>query len=159
MRVFDWVKREIIGVIPVVMYFFVAFTIINLTFAEEGVRLSTFVGVVIGALLIGKIMLVVDNLPFLDAFPDKPLIYNTVWKTFVYTFFAFSVRICEILVSLFAKYKSSDLVRQQFLGEIPWSRFWVIHVWILMLAFVFVVSKETINAVGKDRLRRIFFGK
>ena len=33
------------------------------------------------ALLVAKVVLITDALPFVNRFPEKPLIYNVVWKT------------------------------------------------------------------------------
>jgi len=39
----------------------------------------------VGGLIAAEVLLSVDMLPFFDAFPDKPMIFNVGWKTTLYT--------------------------------------------------------------------------
>ena len=155
---FKRIKEEIINVIPAVVYFFVAFNLITLTFVAEGVKISTFIGNAVGALVIGKILLVVDNIPFLNIFKNKPVIYNTIWKTLVYTFVSLLVRLSEVLFPLIPKYHGFIAACQHLHQDISWTRFWVIHTWIFLLCLVFVTAKETVDTIGRDKVRKIFFG-
>jgi len=158
MRVFEWIRREIIEVFPAVIYFFVAFNLINLTFTIEGVRLANLLGVTAGALLIGKILIVIDHFPLLNIFTKKPLIYNTIWKTLIYTAVSCLVRLAEIFIPLIPKYKSVVTACLKLPGAVSWNRFLVVHTWILLLFLIFVTSKETVDAVGREKVRRMFFG-
>jgi hypothetical protein len=45
---------------------------------EYGIRLSAVAGATIAALLVAKVVLVADMLPFINRFPEKPLTYNVV---------------------------------------------------------------------------------
>ena len=44
----------------------------------------TMAAATVGALLIAKVVLIADKLPIINRFPEKPLIYNVVWKTVIY---------------------------------------------------------------------------
>jgi hypothetical protein len=156
---FKRIKEEIINVIPAVVYFFVAFNLISLTFAAEGVRISTFIENTVAALLIGKILLVVDNVSFLNIFKNKPVVYNTIWKTLIYTFVSLLVRLGEVFFPLVSKYKGVIAACQHFNQDISWTRFWVIHIWILLLCLVFVTAKETVDTIGRGKVRKVFFGR
>jgi len=162
-HILKWIKKEILHVLPAVIYFFVVFNLFNLTFgrmlAGAGAQGFSFMGIVMTSLVVGKVILVLDELPFIDAFPHKPLVYNTLWKTFVYSFVAFLIRIAGNLIPRIAKYKDLDVAWQHLLKEISWSQFWTIHVWFVVLFLIFVVSRQLIRAVGGDRLRQVFFGK
>lgn len=45
---------------------------------EYGIPWTGFGEAVIGAILVGKVVLIVDILPFMNKFPERPLIYNTI---------------------------------------------------------------------------------
>ncbi len=44
------------------------------------------------------------------------------------------------------------------LQEVQWAHFWAVQVLLLMLFLVFCSLRELIRALGKDRVRRMFFG-
>lgn len=96
MKLLKTLKHEFLLVLPPTIFFLVAFTLIlatqRLILRQYGIPLTGFSAAVIGALLVGKVVLIVDNLPFVNKFPDKPLLYNTLWKTFIYFTAALLVR-------------------------------------------------------------------
>lgn len=82
------IKHEFLKVLPTMIFFLVAFNIVAITSAqmlrEHGIEVRSILGATILALVVSKVILLVDHLPFVNKFPDKPLIYNIVWKTFLY---------------------------------------------------------------------------
>lgn len=157
------IHREIRRIIPAVIYFFLAFSLFNMTFGmwlkDLGMRGWSFMGIVVGALIVGKVMLIVDNIPFLNVFSDKPLIYNTLWKCFIYTFVSFLIRLAEHLIPLVKQYHDINVAWRYLIDGVLWSRFWTIQIWFFILFFVFVVSQELIKGIGWERIRKIFFGR
>lgn len=88
MAVIRWMKEEAILIIPAVIYFCIAFNLIYFTsglmLKPDDFRYFNYLEVTIGALLVGKILIVARALPFLDLFPNRPLVYNIIWKFFIY---------------------------------------------------------------------------
>lgn len=162
-KVFKWILKEARSIFPAVLYFFCAINLFNLTFGrllqEAGSRLMTFPRIVISSLIIGKIMLVAEALPFLNKFSGKPLIYGTLWKTFIYSFFGFLFLVVERLIPFFFKYNDKAEAWQHMLKDTLWSRLCIAQVWLVVLFLIFVVLKEFINTIGKDKVRQIFFGR
>jgi hypothetical protein len=82
------IKDEVRELLPLTIFFLIAFHIIVLSRAlmldEFGVKVSARAGATVGALLVAKVVLLADLLPFINRFPEKPLIYNVVWKTVTY---------------------------------------------------------------------------
>jgi hypothetical protein len=73
------IKHEVLSVIPPTLFFFVAISLLMLTrlmLQQYGIPFSDFTAVVIGALIVGKVVLMADALPFINKYPDNPLIYN-----------------------------------------------------------------------------------
>src|SRR5687768_1118212 len=92
-------KLEIIHAIPAIIFFLISFNLINLTErlmirTEEidGIFLSYW-SATIAALLVGKIIILVNSFSFINLFPDKPLVYNISWKFLVYGVLTFLFRI------------------------------------------------------------------
>jgi hypothetical protein len=45
---------------------------------QYGIKFSDFVNAAVGALIVGKALLVTDQIKFINKYPDKQLIYNIV---------------------------------------------------------------------------------
>jgi len=162
MKILGRIKKEFLNVLPAVIYFFVALNLFNLTFGrllkEAGSHLMTFPRIAIISIIVGKIMLVADVMPFLNKFPGRPLIYNTAWKTFIYSFFGFLFIVIKNLMPYFFKYDFGS-AWQHMAAEAPWTRLIVSQVWLVVLFFLFVMFRELVEAIGKDKLSRLFFGR
>ena len=101
-KVWATVKHEFHEVLPPTIFFFISFHIVVLDRAlmlrEYGLQLSAVAGATVGALLVAKVVLIADKLPIINRFPEKPLIYNVVWKTVVYVGFSLLLHYLEHLV-------------------------------------------------------------
>ena len=158
-----WLRTEITEMVPPVLYFLVVFILmhwIEVLFVKgDGIRLPGLANACLAALIVGKVLLVVDHLRMINAFRNRPLIYNTLWKTGLYTVAAFLFRIGEELVPLALKSGSFAAGWDRYLAEVHWPRFWAIHLFLAMMLFIFVASREFVLAVGTERARRLFFGR
>ncbi len=78
-------KHELLEAIPPAIFFFLAFQLIAFTQAlmleEYGVSVSSFLKATVAALIVAKVIFVVDLMPLINRFPEKPLVYNVAWKT------------------------------------------------------------------------------
>jgi len=161
-RVSEWMKKEISAVFPAVIYFFLAINLFKLTFGwimhGLGVELIAFPRTIIVSLIIGKIMLVAEALPFLNKFSGRPLIYTTLWKTFIYSSFGILFLYLERLVPLLVKYRAVNIAWEQMLKGIIWPRFITSQIWLVVLFLLFVVFRELVQALGRDKLCKMFFG-
>ena len=162
-RMLKWIKDQFLHVLPAVIFFFVAFLVISFTTAlmvrKHGITITTLPAVAFGALVVGKVVLVIDNLSFVNAFRDQPLIYNTLWKTLIYSLGGFAFRVMEELVPFIMTYGSVAKGYAHFRNELDWPRFWAVQIWVVVLFFVFALLKEFVVAFGRDRVRRMFFGR
>ena len=68
-RVFDWWLAQMKHALPPTIFFFVGFNLIlwtkSLILQEHGIEFSGFLTATLAALLVGKAVLVTDNLPFM----------------------------------------------------------------------------------------------
>ena len=96
------VKEEIEALIPPTLFFFVALHLVALLrvlmLKGTGIPLATSATVTLGALILGKAVLIADVLPFINRYPAKPLMYNIAWKTTIYVLIATLLHYLERLV-------------------------------------------------------------
>ncbi len=100
-RFTGWVKKEAAEAVLPMAFFFVSFQAIALSRAlmleQYGIvaAAGSFIEVTIAAMVVAKVVLIADHLPFVNQFPDRPLIYNVLWKTLIYQVAAVLVRYAE----------------------------------------------------------------
>jgi len=154
--------KEVHEVIPPTIFFLIAFHILALFRAlmlrQYGVEVSAVAGATVAALVVAKVVLLADLLPFVNQFPEKPLIYNVVWKTAIYVVAALIVHYLEHLVPLWWRAGDLSAANRQLLDEIVWPHFWAIQLWIIVLMFLYCSLRELVRALGADEVRRMFFG-
>jgi hypothetical protein len=156
-------RKEIQELIPPTIFFFIAFNLLAFTNAlnlkQYGVSLSTFGVATLGALVVGKVVLITDKLRFINQFPDKPLIYNVVWKTLIYALAAFLIRYLERLIHFLSRYGSLSSANHHLFEEVIWPHFWAIQIWLLVLLFLYCGFRELIRVVGRHTVIKMFFGR
>ena len=161
-RFFQRLKQEFFGVIPTAVFFFISFQLLALTRSllvqDFELQISTFLAAAVGALVIAKVVLVVDLLPFVNRFPDKPLIYNVTWKTMIYFMAAFVVRYIENLIPYIREYGDIASANSHLFDGVDWSLFWIVQIWLFVLFFLFCVLSELVRVLGRKRVNFMFFG-
>jgi hypothetical protein len=161
-KILHTLKHEFLLVLPPTIFFLIAFTLIlgtqRLILRQYGIPLMGFGGAVIGALIVGKVVLIVDAMPFVNRFPDKPLLYNTLWKTFIYFLAVILFRYLEHFIPLLMQHKDFIEANRHILDEIVLPHFLLIHMWLLVLFFVYCAMRELVGAIGRDRVLQMFFG-
>lgn len=152
------VKHEIRELTPVVIYFFIALNILALTrtliLRQYDIAVTTFFNASIGALVVAKVVMVVGVLPFMEPFPQIPIIYNVVWKTFLYMLGALMFQVLEEAIPLLLKHQSLAPA----LDQIWMPHFLVIQIWLVLLFFIFCTFRELFHVIGPEKARKIFVG-
>ncbi|MDE3046453.1 MAG: hypothetical protein KGJ02_07405 [Verrucomicrobiota bacterium] len=159
-HLFRWIKKEFLHIFPVFVYFLIMFNLLNFTesflLRRAGVPPFTFLQILIAAGIIAKVVLVVDHLPLIHLLRRKPLIYVTLWKTFIYWFIVFCVRLGIRFIPFLHQPLPHAL--DSFVDHTNWKFFATIQAWYFILFFLFVISRELIEVIGRDKVRKIFFG-
>ena len=161
-KVFSLLRHEFMKVLPPTIFFFVAFNVIGITNAlmlkRYGINVTSLAAATFGALVVGKVVLVADKLPFINKFPEKPLIYNVVWKTIIYFVAVFVVRYVEHIIPFAIEHGNPITAHQHLLEEVVWPRFWSVQIWLLVLFFVYSALHELVRVMGRDEVLHMFFG-
>src|SRR5690349_22266493 len=94
-------KHEILKALPPTIFFFVILHIVAIIRAlmikGTGISMPVSGSVLIASLVLGKSVLFADMLPFINRFPEKPLVWNVAWKTLMYALVALAVHYLERL--------------------------------------------------------------
>lgn len=160
-KVWAKIKHEFHEVLPPTIFFLISFHIVVLDRAllakEFGVQISSIVNATVGALLVAKVVLLADMLPAINRFPEKPLIYNVVWKTVIYVSASLLGHYLEHLIPLWWRI-GFLAANEQLRSEMVWAHFWAIQLWLVVLIFIYCATRELIRVIGRDRVVQIFFG-
>ena len=155
-------KHEFMKVLPPTLFFFVILHIVALIRAlmikGSGVELPVSASVLIASMVLGKSVLVADMLPFINRFPDKPLIWNVAWKTAMYALVALIVHYLERLYDYWKEAPGFADVNALLWSSMNWPRFWAIQILLITLIFMYCVIAELARVIGRDRLKMMFIG-
>jgi hypothetical protein len=162
-RLWSLVKKEALSVLPAVIYFAICF---NLIFFNDHLLLRnhdipnpfTWWSVNVGALLAGKVIIIVNTFPFLNAYPHKPLIYNIAWKFFIYAIFIFLIRVAENFIHAGLHFHSWAKGWLHVELTLQTSEFWAVELWLFLLFFLFIFYNELVDKIGRDKVRKMLFG-
>ncbi len=155
-------KEEFFKLLPPTIFFFVALHIVMfirvLMLEGTGLKTSSSISIAVAALILGKAVLVADMLPMINRFPNKPLIYNVAWKTFIYWLLSAVIHYLERLFDFWRETGGFVAGNQKLLSEIIWPHFWAIQIILFVLIAMYCMMHELVRVIGKEKAMRIFFG-
>src|SRR6476660_8276375 len=155
-------KEEFFKLLPPMIFFFVALHIVAfvhvLMLKKTGIAASSSVSIAVAALILGKAVLIADMLPFINRFPDKPLIYNVAWKTVIYWLISVGIHYVERLIEFWRHAGSFVAGNEKLLSEIIWPHFWAIQIILFVLIAAYCMVHELVRVIGREKALRIFFG-
>jgi hypothetical protein len=128
-----------------------------MTLEEHGIPFTNFFGATLAALLVGKAVLVVDNLRFMHRFDGAPLIQPILFKSAIYWACVFRVPARRSSCSIsFATAARSAPFRTSSPRNFSWPRFLAIQIWLMVLFLVYVTAHELNALFGDGELPRLF---
>jgi hypothetical protein len=155
-------KEEFLALLPPTIFFFCALGLVSilrmLMVKGTGLPVSTPIQVAVGALILGKAVLIADMLPVINRYPDKPLAYNIAWKTAIYFVVALAIHYLERLYDYWKAAGGFVAGNEKLLAEIVWPHFWAIQIILLVLIFGYCTMRELARTIGPKKLREMFFG-
>jgi hypothetical protein len=161
-KLFTKLTEEFKAVLPPTIFFFVMLHLVALIrvllLKGTGITLNTSWQVTVAALILGKAVLVADHLPFINRYPDKPLVYNVAWKTTIYVLVAMLVHYVEHLIDFWREAGGFIAGNQKLFAEIVWPHFWAIQILLGVLILMYCTMHELVRVIGRDKVLEIFFG-
>jgi hypothetical protein len=159
-KVWAKAKHELYEVLPPMIFFLVAFHIILVERAliarEYGLHPLSMATATVTALVVAKVVLIADMLPIINRFPQKPLMYNVVWKTAIYVVASLIAHYLEHLIPLWWR-TGFRAANERLWGELVWPHFWAVQLLLVVLFLLYCALRELVRVIGRDRVRQIFF--
>ena len=164
-----WARRlgarllhEAMEAIPPTLFFFIGFNLIvlttNLLVAQYLVAISNFALATMAALVVGKAVLVANNLPFIRHYDRAPLIQPILFKTGVYWMVVFIARLLERFVHFSVVERGPPGEFFSYLAStFSWDRFSAISIWIFVLFLIYVTATEFGQLFGRGEIPRLLF--
>jgi len=159
-RTFDWWLVQLKHVLPPTIFFLIGFNLILftrwMTLQEHGIPFTNFFAASLAALLVGKAVLVVDNLPFMRHFDGAPLIQPILFKSAIYWVVVFAFRLAEGLLHFVGDGGALADFPHFLAAQFSWPRFLAIQVWLMVLFLIYVTGHELNTLFGDGELPRLF---
>lgn len=155
--------HEVRELIPVTLFFFVAFQLLVFTQAlmleQYGIRVWSFMAATVGALIVAEVVIIADHFSFVNRYPHKPLVYNIAWKTGIYFVGSILVRYGEQhIVHFWQQAGGFAETNRRMVDEVVWAHALGMQIGLLVLLLVCCSCRELIGAVGRDRLMDLLLG-
>jgi hypothetical protein len=155
--------REFRHVLPPTIFFFIGFNLIlftkRLILEQYLIEFSGFAIATVAALIVGKVVLVADKMPFLRRFDHASLAQPILFKAVVYTFLVFVARLLEAFIHYViggGAVGRGGFIEQQ-LASFSWHQFIATQMWIFVLFLIYVTASEINQLLGDGELYKIFF--
>ena len=162
-KAIEKIKEEFLAMIPPTIFFLFTLSLVavirTLMTKGTGIPASTPVQVAVGALVLGKAVLIADMLPIINRYPNKPLAYNVVWKTAIYFLAALVIHYLEHLVDFWKEAGGFVAGNEKLLAEMVWPHFWATQIILAVLIFGYCVMHELARVIGVKKLQAMFFGE
>jgi hypothetical protein len=156
------IKHELLEMVPPTIYFFVILHIVALirVLMTEGTGLppATTANIAVAALVLGKSVLLANALPYINRFPERPLIWNVCWKSVVYFLVAFVIHYLEHLYDFWKQAPGIAAANEKLLAMIVWPHFWAIQILLAVLIINYCIATELARVIGEKDLKVMFFG-
>jgi hypothetical protein len=160
-RAVTWWLAQVKHALPPIIFFFVGFNLILLTkrliLQEQGVEFSGFFTAIVAALLVGKAVLVTDNLPFMRRFDGAPMIQPILFKSAIYWLCVLIVRLAEEVIHFVVAGGAIAAFGVHFVDHFSLARFLSIQIWLMVLFLAYVTIHELNELFGDGELYRLFF--
>lgn len=162
-RVVAKAKEELAKILVVAAFFSTGFFLIHVSnrLLTEGshVEIASLARAIFGGLIVAKVLLSVNLLPFVNAFPGKPLLPNILWKSLLYVAGGVVFLYIEPLLKNLFRGAGIFVSHSRAWHELMLPRTWATLIWVAMLMTVFVTLQEITRAIGKEQSRYMFFGR
>ena len=115
---------------------------------ENKIQGSVHMVATVLALVIGKVVLVVNKLSLLQRFNEKPLLIPILFKSTFFTAIVTMVRLLEHWVPALMKTGAPGSATQFVIEHIVWRYFAVGEIWIFVCFLVYTTAVEVLSLFG-----------
>jgi hypothetical protein len=126
---------------------------------QHGIVVAGSAIATLGALIVAKVVLIADRIPLLNLYPRKPLMYNVILKTFVFSLVTLLFIVLEEAFSAGAGTGGFSSALRKMSEDISWEAFWLREIWLFVLIAFYCAASELVRVVGWEKVREILFGR
>jgi hypothetical protein len=159
-RVIAFVVKEVKEALPAIIFFAIGFNLIELTtqllLDAYLVQFANFAVATVGALLVGKAVLLASALPFIRRFDTAPLIQPILFKTFIYWLVVALLRFLERVFEYWSGGGTLSGIPEYVRVHFPWHQFFAVQIWIFTLFLIYATAAELSALFGEGEITRIF---
>lgn len=162
-KVLDFIKKELLEMLPSTLFFLVVFCLVvftrDLMSSQGDVGMLSYAAALIGALIIGKSVLIADALPVWHYFDRRPRLVLIIAKTFMYSLVALLFQFIEELIPHVRGSASFAAGLNELFEEILWPRFWGTHIQLIAFLMLYNIIAVISEEIGRERLMKLLLGK
>ncbi|SAK68695.1 hypothetical protein AWB80_03463 [Caballeronia pedi] len=155
-------KHEMMKMVPPTLFFFVllhAVVIIRTLMVKgTGISLPTSVSVIVASLILGKAVLIANMLPFINRFPDRPLVWNVAWKTLIYTIIAGFLHYLERLFDFWKETHNLAAAHHELIAHVNWPQSCAVQILLFLMISNYCAFAELGRVIGSGVLKSWFLG-
>ena len=144
------IVHEFKTLLPVTLYFLFVNELLAIThrvlLQEYGITVSSFARAVVIALVVAKVVLILDHISIMNIFSRKPRLAGIVWKTVMYFVATVLIQLIEGVLHAFIATGSLGTAYTTYTSETVWARFYLVQMWMFVLLFNYCFIRE----LGKD---------
>lgn len=159
----SFLKKEIAELIPPTVFFFIVFELVVVVRSLLGsgldVSMSTTGAALLGALIVGKSILLIDATPMFHWFRQPRLIVNVLWRTLLYVVLALVFQLLEELIPLVRGSGSFASALSDFRGTVDWTIFWATHLFLVVFVSLYSFITTLIDLIGEHRAIEALFSR
>lgn len=156
------IRQDFRRAIGPIIFFFVVFNLLIVTkkliLEAYSVTLTDIAAATIGAIIVGKAVLISEKLSFINLFSGKPLIFSVLWKTAVYWVFCFVFRGIEQFMPLLSKHEGFAAASKHVISQTSWPHFWALQIWLTVALIFYNSVRELDKHFGAGSVRKTFLG-
>jgi hypothetical protein len=155
--------KELLEMLPPTLFFLVAFCLVVLTrdlmFQGTDIGMLTYAAAAIGALIIGKSVLIADALPIWHRFDALPRVTLILGRTIAYALIALLFQILEELIPMVRSEGSLEAGFDRLTHAVIWPHFWGTHIQLLVLLALYNIIAVIAEELGRDTFTQLLLGK
>jgi len=158
-----FVKHELLEILPVTLFFMVGLNLIafskHLVLAEQGIAYEGIATATFGALVIAKVVLVVDKLSVTRWFRTRPIYQTIIYRAVFYSVCVLVFRLLEMLVGHWIHEGDLDQGLDAARAAFVWHHMTFLQLWTFVLFLVYLTVEELLIEFGGDRQLRVFLSR
>ena len=163
MSALERIRQEVREIVFVTVYFLGCFLLFlslkKLLLEQYDIEISIFTTAVIGALVVAKVVVLLDKTSLGHQFRDQRLFVRILWRSFAYTAIVFGVTVAERLFHLYRESGELGSAAGKLWADKDFDHFLAMNISIGLSFLAYNVFSEIDRHMGEGTLCSLFLGK